>query len=471
VTPSPDSRRQAPALQPGDLVAGRYRLEASIRSAARSSDACAARARRLARRHPPRCGAPGRGPRPPVAVKVLCTGEPCEPARTSDPLAGEPFLRAAAAAGRLTRPVLARVYDAATEQWPAPGRTSVRRWGGGVRHQRVGGRPGPRDGAARGRPVRPGTACRLAAAAAEALESAHARGWCTAGCTPATCCCCRTAGQGHRHRHLGGAARSRRAGPAHRGPARTGRRRPRPHRPAVRAAHRPVAGRRDAAAVLRPAAGAQLPGRPAAAGGWSALGRCGPVCRPQSTTWCSGGCSRRRDHRAGQRGGAGRRTGRHPPGRPAAARRSSAARPPSSRGRGVAVVGGLLVGAARGWRLDAGRSRRPDRRRTGDLFSDDAPAARPPPAPAPSPAVPVVLPAGAVTDFDPPPGAAPRAPTRCRTPSTVTRGPCGGPSATGAPPSAVSSRGSACWSTWRPDPGVLRRADDPARHDRRAASR
>jgi hypothetical protein len=40
----------------------------------------------------------------------------------------------------------------------------------------------------------------------------------------------------------------------------------------------------------------------------------------------------------------------------------------------------------------------------GDLFSDDAPAAGPPPAPAPSPAVPVVLPAGAVTDFDPPPG-------------------------------------------------------------------
>jgi hypothetical protein len=88
----------------------------------------------------------------------------------------------------------------------------------------------------------------------------------------------------------------------------------------------------------------------------------------------------------------------------------------------------------------------------GDLFSDDAPAAGPPPAPAPSPAVPVVLPVGAVTDFDPPPGAAPRAPTRCRTPSTVTRRPCGGPSATGAPPSAVSSRGSACWSTWAPRP-------------------
>jgi serine/threonine protein kinase len=110
----------------------------------------------------------------PVAVKVLCTGEPCGPGTDSEPSAGEPFLRAAAAAGRLTGTVLARVYDAASETGPA----GADRRPAGCRTSSASGSTAAtwpavlrEDG-----PLDPVTACRLTATAAEALESAHARG-------------------------------------------------------------------------------------------------------------------------------------------------------------------------------------------------------------------------------------------------------------------------------------------------------
>jgi len=113
----------------------------------------------------------------PVALKVLCSGEPCDPSPASDPLAGEPFLQAAAAAGRLTGPILARVYDAAAEQWPAPTGDSgppagrlvyvISEWVDGRDLATVLREDGPFDAL---------SACRLVAAAAEALESAHLLG-------------------------------------------------------------------------------------------------------------------------------------------------------------------------------------------------------------------------------------------------------------------------------------------------------
>jgi hypothetical protein len=109
-------------LRPGDRVAGRYRLEVQVRSAARSGLPADG------------SGIPVQWPSPAalwratdevlartVAVKVLCSGEPCDPGSAPDPRDGQPFLRAAADAGRLTGPVLARVYDAAAEAWPAGG--------------------------------------------------------------------------------------------------------------------------------------------------------------------------------------------------------------------------------------------------------------------------------------------------------------------------------------------------------------
>jgi hypothetical protein len=162
-------------LRPGDRVAGRYRLEVQVRSAARSALADGSGA-------PVPCSSPAGLWRATdevlartVAVKVLCSGEP---GSAADPRAGEPFLQAAVAAGRLTGPVLARVYDAAAESWPtaaaaegdsATGRLAyvVREWVDGrdlatVLHE---------DG-----PFEPAAACRLAAVIAEALDAAHSQG-------------------------------------------------------------------------------------------------------------------------------------------------------------------------------------------------------------------------------------------------------------------------------------------------------
>ncbi len=139
VAPVPGRRAVRPVLRSGDLLAGRYCLEHPVEPAPRAdaaddSPAVLWRATDevLAR---------------PVAVKLLrAVGD-------RGATAAQPFLAAAATAGSLTSPVLARVYDAALEQGRGRGRRRVR-------HQRVGGRPGPRGGAARGRAVRAGPGVR-----------------------------------------------------------------------------------------------------------------------------------------------------------------------------------------------------------------------------------------------------------------------------------------------------------------------
>lgn len=101
MAPASGSRGLRPVLEPGDLLAGRYRLERKVPSGL--ADGSPADLWRAADEVLNR----------PVAAKVL----PAAGQRGAK--AARPFLEAAAASGALAHPVLARVYDAAIETWPA----------------------------------------------------------------------------------------------------------------------------------------------------------------------------------------------------------------------------------------------------------------------------------------------------------------------------------------------------------------
>lgn len=145
----PPGTRGAPDLAAGDLLAARYRLVE------------------------PRTGStPGAQPRlwlahdevlaRPVAAKVLVASGPGAAALTG------PFLDAAAAAGAVDAPVLARVYDAAVEQRDdADVAYVIREWVDGTPLPEVLARDGAYD---------PGTAVALATALLEGLAVPHAAG-------------------------------------------------------------------------------------------------------------------------------------------------------------------------------------------------------------------------------------------------------------------------------------------------------
>ena len=150
MAPPPGRRAGRPVLRPGDLLAGRYRLEHPVEPAARAdaADESPAVLWRAADEVLAR----------PVAVKVLRV------AGTRGEAATRPFLAAAATAASLTSPVLARVYDAAVEGDVA---YVISEWVAG------------RDLAAVLRedgPLEPEQACAVVAEAAEALHDAHAHG-------------------------------------------------------------------------------------------------------------------------------------------------------------------------------------------------------------------------------------------------------------------------------------------------------
>ena len=156
----PGSRALRPVLTPGDLLAGRYRLVRPVDAATPGEAGPAvlwlASDEVLAR---------------PVACKVLSAGG------RRGAAAARPFLEAAAAAGAVASPVLARVYDAAVEQRPAErsGRPVgeidvayvISEWVDGRRLAEVLDQDGPFEA---------GAAIRLTTALAEALTAAHARG-------------------------------------------------------------------------------------------------------------------------------------------------------------------------------------------------------------------------------------------------------------------------------------------------------
>jgi hypothetical protein len=156
---SRSTRTAVPPLElvDGELLAGRYRLLSRVDAAPGGSGRPAAlwlaRDEVLTRR---------------VAVKALA----CERGGAS----GSRFLDAAVAAGALTSPVLARVYDASLEQRPRcaadPEPASdvayvIREW--------VDGAP-LGEALERGGPLSPAAAVAVTVAVAEALSGAHARG-------------------------------------------------------------------------------------------------------------------------------------------------------------------------------------------------------------------------------------------------------------------------------------------------------
>ena len=157
MAPPPGRRALRPVLRPGDLLAGRYRLEELVRADEdtrddlwRAVDEALARA---------------------VAVRVL----PAAGRRGA--AAARPFLEAAALAGTVASPVLARVDDAALEERPAErsGRPAggvdvayvVREWVDGRDLATVLREDGPYE---------PAEAARRVAALADGLHAAHARG-------------------------------------------------------------------------------------------------------------------------------------------------------------------------------------------------------------------------------------------------------------------------------------------------------
>lgn len=163
MAPPPGRRAVRPVLRAGDRLAGRYRLEHPVEAAPRAdaADESPAVLWRAADEVLAR----------PVAVKVL------RAAGRRGEAAARPFLEAAATAGSLTSPVLARVYDAAIEERPAEraGRPAGEVDVAYVISEWVAGR----DLAAVLRedgPFEPEQACALVAEAAEALHDAHAHG-------------------------------------------------------------------------------------------------------------------------------------------------------------------------------------------------------------------------------------------------------------------------------------------------------
>jgi hypothetical protein len=163
VAPPPGRRAIRPVLREGDLLTERYRLEHAVEPAPRASEdeespAIVWRAQDevLAR---------------PVAVKVL------RAAGRRGAAAARPFIEAAGTAGALSSPVLARVYDAAIQEWPAErsGRPAgevdvayvISEWVDGRDLATVLAQDGPFE---------PERAAALVVEAAEALQGAHSRG-------------------------------------------------------------------------------------------------------------------------------------------------------------------------------------------------------------------------------------------------------------------------------------------------------
>ena len=163
MAPPPGRRAIRPVLREGDVLAERYRLEHPVEPAPRATEdeespAIVWRAHDevLAR---------------PVAVKVL------RAAGRRGAAAARPFLEAAATAGSLSSPVLARVYDAAIQEWPAErsGRPAgevdvayvISEWVDGRDLATVLAQDGP---------LEPERAAALVTEAAEALQVAHSRG-------------------------------------------------------------------------------------------------------------------------------------------------------------------------------------------------------------------------------------------------------------------------------------------------------
>lgn len=163
MAPPPSRRAVRPVLRAGDLLAERYRLEHPVEPAPRVSAEEESPAI-VWRAHDEVLDRP-------VAVKVL------RAAGRRGAAAARPFLEAAAAAGSLTSPVLARVYDAAIEERPAErdGRPAGEVDVAYVISEWVDGRDLAtvlRDDG----PFEPEQAAALARAAAEALQPAHDAG-------------------------------------------------------------------------------------------------------------------------------------------------------------------------------------------------------------------------------------------------------------------------------------------------------
>ena len=163
MAPPPSRRAVRPVLRAGDLLADRYRLERAVEPAPRASADDESPAI-VWRAHDEVLDRP-------VAVKVL------RAAGKRGAAAARPFLDAAAAAGSLSSPVLARVYDAAIEEWPAEraGRPAGEVDVAYVISEWVDGRDLAtvlrEDG-----PLEPDVAAGLARVAAEALQPAHDAG-------------------------------------------------------------------------------------------------------------------------------------------------------------------------------------------------------------------------------------------------------------------------------------------------------
>jgi hypothetical protein len=172
VAPPPGSRALRPVLRPGDLLAERYRLEHAVEPVPRGADEEAESPAILWRAHDEVLARP-------VAVKVL------RAAGRKGAAEARPFLEAAAAAGGVSSPVLARVYDAAIQQWPAErsGRPAgevdvayvISEWVDGRDLATVLEQEGP---------LEPEQAVALTVDAAEALQVAHAHGLCHGRISP-----------------------------------------------------------------------------------------------------------------------------------------------------------------------------------------------------------------------------------------------------------------------------------------------
>jgi len=159
VAPPPATRAARPVLHRGEVLAARYRLVAPVEPSTPGTSRSAV----LWRANDEVLGRP-------VAVKVLAA-----PHGTADPLV-RPFLDAAATAGAVTSPVLARVDDASIQQRAEAGATSdtevdvayvISEWVDGTRLADVLTQDGP---------LEPADAVAVTTAVAEGLAVAHARG-------------------------------------------------------------------------------------------------------------------------------------------------------------------------------------------------------------------------------------------------------------------------------------------------------
>lgn len=165
MAPPPGRRALRPAVGPGTVLAGRYRLEHRLEPPPTATDGERAEPDEVERWR-----AVDDVLARPVAVLLL-------PAGGRRGATGRALLEAAAAAGTVVHPVLAQVYDAALERVPAEryGRPAGAVDVAYVVSEQVEGRTLHQALTADG-PLEPDDASALALVAAEALRDAHARG-------------------------------------------------------------------------------------------------------------------------------------------------------------------------------------------------------------------------------------------------------------------------------------------------------